>query len=172
MSGFPKVETVVIGGVLGAGLLIAMWVLKRGGIQNAAEVLTTGAIRAVDSTAAGVVGGVGAVVGLPTPSQTVTSPAQARYLIDVGGYFFASRWASAGALAQALFLDEGSGTPPPAGSPAQVALITLAPAQGTGDFARSDREAYYETSGRAGSNGQTDAGMGTGYVDAMGNYYP
>lgn len=167
MSGFPKVETVVIGGVLGAGLLIAMWVLKRGGVQNAAEVLTSGAIRVADSAAAGVVGGVGSVVGLPTPSQTVTSPAQARYLIDVGGFFFASRWSSAGALAQATLMASGSGTPPAPGSPAQLALIALAPAQGTGDFARLDRETYYDTSGRNSSNGQPD--LGGGY-DALGNW--
>lgn len=167
MSGFPKVETVVIGGVLGAGLLIAMWVLKRGGIQNAAEVLTTGAIRAADGAAAGVVGGVGSVVGLPTPSQTVTSPAQARYLIDVGGFFFASRWASAGALAQGALMTAWSGTPPPVGSPAHAALLQLQPQATTGDFARIDRADYYETSGRNGSNGQPDL---SGGYDALGNW--
>lgn len=172
MSGFPKVETVVIGGVLGAGVLIAMWVLKRGGVQNAAEVLTSGAIRVADSAAAGVVGGVGSTVGLPTPAQTVTDPKQARYMIDVAGYFFASRWASAYALARGALLPAWSGTPPPTGSPAHTALLSVQQPSSTGDFARLDRESYYETSGRAGSNGEADLGQGTGYFDAMGNYYP
>lgn len=169
MSGFPKVETIVIGGVLGAGVLIAMWVLKRGGIQNAAEVLTSGAIRAADSAAAGVVGGIGSTVGLPTPSQTVTDERQTRYLIDTGGYFFASRWSSAPALLKAALLPVGSGTPPLTGTPVHAALVALPPVGTSGDFARSDRESYYETSGLAASNGHMETANGTTYVDELGN---
>lgn len=40
----------------------------------------------------------------------------ARWLIDNAGHMKASKWSGAVAYGRALFMDAGSGTPPPAGS--------------------------------------------------------
>lgn len=106
---------IVLAGVGAAGL-VAFYIWKKGGVSNAAQALGAGAVQAADGVITGAVGQAGAAVGLPLPSQTTTDPAVARWLIDQVGHFDASKWASAGAYTRALFMDAGSGTPPPAGS--------------------------------------------------------
>lgn len=159
-----KLETVAVVGILGVGLLGALWVLKKGGVAPAAAAAGAAAVSAVGSAASGAVGAVGeAVAGLPTPSQTVTDPAQARYLIDTAGWLFASKWSGAPALLRAGLMAPGSGTPPPPGSPAAIALIEQNPGSTTGDFSRMDRAAY------------SDAGLigePTAYSDPMTGWTP
>ncbi len=69
-----------------------------------------------------VVGAAGSTVGLPTPSQTLDDPAHVRYLIDREGWYTASKWGTAWALLNAMNMPEGSGTMPPANTPAAKAL--------------------------------------------------
>lgn len=119
--------TVAVAAVAVAGVGLAVWwVSRRGGVGEAASAIGAGAVNAAVDAAGGLVsGGVGAIgqtVGLPTPAQTTTDAAVARWIIDQHGYFEASKWASAPALARAVFMDSGSGTPPPAGSAAAVGL--------------------------------------------------
>lgn len=111
----PAVPATVILAALAAGGL-AFYVWRKGGVSQAAQALGAGAVRAVDGAASGVVGAVGEVAGLPTPSQTTTDPYVARWLIDRAGYFQASLWASAPALLRAATMPAGSGRPPSAGS--------------------------------------------------------
>ena len=80
------------------------------------------AVSAVDQGVATSVGAVGAVVGLPTPSETIDDPAQVRYIADRSGWFAASKWGTALALFKASTMGEGSGTAPPMNSPAAQAL--------------------------------------------------
>lgn len=111
-----KPNTILLIAGAGAVGLAAFYVYRKGGISNAAQALGAGAVQAADGVITGAVGQAGAAVGLPTPSQTTTDPAVARWLIDQAGHFEASKWSSAPAYMKALFLPAGSGTPPPAGS--------------------------------------------------------
>lgn len=109
--------------LIGAALVgVAWYVWRKGGIVQAATAAGTAAGAAVVNTAgavaSGAVGAVGASVGLPTPDETTTDPKVARWIIDREGYFEASKWAGAPALARAMFMDAGTGTPPPANSAA------------------------------------------------------
>lgn len=105
-----------------------LYVWRMGGIAPAAAAAGAAAVNAAGAAASGAVGAVGAAAGLPTPDETTTDPAVARWLIDGYGYFEASKWSGALALARAAFMDEGSGTPPPAGS----ALAIAHPGQASG----------------------------------------
>lgn len=123
---------------VGVGL-VAFYVWKKGGIAGAASAVGAGAVNAAGGAVSGGVGAIGASVGLPTPDQTTTSPAVARWLIDNIGHGFASQWAGAMAYAKALFMEAGSGTPPTAGSDlgraaaAAIAAERNASAPDTGD---------------------------------------
>ena len=103
---------------LGAGAVLVLYVM-RNGAAGAAKGLAHGAVGiATDIAGGAVVGvldGVSEAVGIPTPEETTTNPAVARYIIDhpQGGQVDASLWASATAYVKALFMDEGTGTPPP-----------------------------------------------------------
>ncbi|KAI3416763.1 hypothetical protein GPALN_004244 [Globodera pallida] len=112
-------RTTVVLGVAGAAALAALY-LARNGAAATGESLGYSAVNLGMDFGSGVlVGGVTAAseaVGLPTPAQTTTDPAVARWIIDTAGYFEASRWASAGALLSGAMLPAYSGTPPPAGS--------------------------------------------------------
>ncbi len=123
-----KLETVAVLGVLGVGVLAAVWVWRKGGV-----------VQAVGSVASGTVGAIGATVGLPMPDETTTDASVARYLIDVRGLGFASRWAGLPALASAAFMQPGTGRPPAPGSAVHAALIASDRHMSTGDFARIDR---------------------------------
>lgn len=103
---------VAVLGLAGFGL----YVWKRGGVAAVVGDVVTGTVTAAGEVVTGTVGTAGQVVGLPTPDQTTTDPAVARWLIDNVSLFEASKWASAGALARALFMGSGSGTPPTAGT--------------------------------------------------------
>lgn len=102
---------------VGVGLAAYVW--KRGGIVQAFG-------SAAQSAAVSTVGSIGAAVGLPTPAQTTTDPAVARWIMDNVGYFEASRWSSAGAFAGAFGREQGSGSAPPAGSALARALPAAA----------------------------------------------
>lgn len=114
--------------LVGAGLFI--W--KKGGVGAAAAAVGAGAVNTAGAVVSGGVGAIGSAVGLPTPSQTTTDAKVARWIVDTYGYFEASKWAGAGALWQAMLMDEGSGTPPPAGSDLAKALPAKANAATAG----------------------------------------
>lgn len=100
----------VLAGLVVAGLA-TFYVIRKGGLGKAA-------VSAVGDITSGAVGAVGAAVGLPTPDETSTDSAVARWIIDhpFGGHFEASKWAGAPAYLAATFMATGSGTPPPAGT--------------------------------------------------------
>lgn len=102
--------------------VLALYVLKKGGINAAATSAGAAVVEAAGSAASGAVGAIGSGVGLPTPTQTTTDPQVARWLIDHHGYWTASLWSGAWALAQALTLPAGSGTPPAQGSAIAVGV--------------------------------------------------
>ena len=112
----PGNVAVIAGLVAVAGVAFFVW--RKGGLANAAQAVGAGAVDAAGAVATGAVGAAGAAVGLPTPAQTTTDAGVARWIIDhpAGGRFAASKWAGAPAFLQALFMDAGSGTPPPEGS--------------------------------------------------------
>jgi hypothetical protein len=106
---------------VGALALVGLWVWRKGPAEAGAAVVGAAA-QIADGAASAAVGGVGQVFGLPTPSQTVTEAEIGRYVIDQLGYWQASKWLSAAALARAWALPEGSGKPPPPGAPVWAAL--------------------------------------------------
>lgn len=114
--------------ITGVAIAASIYVLLKGGIGNAVSALTAGAVSTAGDVAVGVatgaVTGASDVIGIPSPSQTTTDPAVARWIIDypTGGVLKASQWASASAFAQALTLPSGSGVPPPAGSAVAAAF--------------------------------------------------
>jgi hypothetical protein len=102
--------------IVGAGLL-GWWVYRKGwkGVGRAAAAVP-GAV---------VTGGLdiaSAALGIPGPSETSTDPRVARWIVDNYGWFMASKWVGVPALVSAGSLQAGTGTPPPAGSPAYEAL--------------------------------------------------
>lgn len=129
----PALPSTLAGaGLVAAGLavaLVAFYIWQRGSVAAAAAGAGQAAGRAVVGAAGGlVVGGVSAaseVVGLPTPSDTMTDPAHVRFFIDRAGYWTASQWAGVPALVAAARMDAGTGTPPPANSPAGRYLAAL-----------------------------------------------
>jgi hypothetical protein len=107
---------------LGAGAIV-LWIIWKGGIAKAAGALTSTAAETAAQAAGGIVTGtatgVSEVIGLPTPADVTNDSRVARWVIDyptTGGYFAASEWSSAPAFAEALFLPQGSGIAPPAGT--------------------------------------------------------
>jgi len=140
-----------------AGLAFYAW--RKGGIAPAAQALGAGVVNTAGNVASGAVGAVGAAVGLPTPSETTTDPAVARWIIDNHGYMTASKWSGAPALLKASFMSEGSGTPPAPGSAAAKALG--APASGGSAFVPSN----YNTAGLGQSgSGSFDDGLSDPYA--------
>jgi hypothetical protein len=118
------VSVAVLAGALGVGL-VAFYVWKKGGVTGAAKAAGTAAVDAAVGVSSGVVGGIGSAVGLPTPDETTTDPAVSRWIIDNYGWFTATKWSGAVALARAMMMGEGSGTPPPAGSAIAEALPVI-----------------------------------------------
>lgn len=117
------VKALAIGGALAAAG-IALYVWRSGGVAGAAQSVGGAVVDAAGGFASGVVGGIGASVGLPTPSETTTDAQVARWIIDRAGYFEASKWSGAPALFEALTMDEGSGKPPAPGTPAYRRFVT------------------------------------------------
>lgn len=122
-SGVNLNSVAVLAVVVGVGA-VALYVWKKGGIANAATSAGGAAVDAAEGVAVGVVGGIGERVGLPTPDETTTDPAVARWIIDNYGQLQASKWASAWAYARAQFMSEGSGTSPVVGTPLANYLAT------------------------------------------------
>lgn len=101
-----------------AAAAVGLYVWRKGGVAQAAQAAGAAVVDTAGEVAAGTVGAVGQVVGLPTPMQTTRDEEVARWLIDNVGHMDASQWSSAGAYLAALWLPEGTGKPPPADSPA------------------------------------------------------
>jgi hypothetical protein len=108
-----RVELAIAAGVVA---LVAFYVVKRGGLVGAAQGAGAAVVNAAGAAASGAVGAIGSSVGLPTPDETTTDPAVARWLIDNAGQMAASKWASAGAYLRAQLMSAGSGTAPAPGS--------------------------------------------------------
>lgn len=106
---------------VGVLAVVGLWVWRKGPADVGAAVVG-GAAELANGAASHTVGAAGSIFGLPTPAQTVTEAEVGRYVIDALGYWQASRWLSAGALARAWALPEGSGKPPPPGAPVWAAL--------------------------------------------------
>ncbi|MFY9477178.1 MAG: hypothetical protein WAQ08_05875 [Aquabacterium sp.] len=97
---------------VGVGLYLAYKGVKAvgsvvGAVGNAAQA-------AGDGLATGV-SAIGDVFGLPSANQTISNPAQVRWIIDNVGSYQASRWGAAAAYVTALGMPAGSGSgnPPP-----------------------------------------------------------
>lgn len=73
-----------------------------------------GALHAANDATSTTVGAVGAAFGLPTPDETLSDPAQVRWIIDNAGHMAASQWGTALAWLKAEGMQAGTGTPPPA----------------------------------------------------------
>lgn len=129
---------VLLAGTVGLAV-VGLYVWKKGGLAGAAAGVGAAAVEVAGGAASGAVGAVGATVGLPTPSETVTDPAVVRWIIDQHGYWTASKWAGAPALARAWSMDSGTGKQPQSGTAAYAALVK-APA-GYGDPGRWNPDA-------------------------------
>lgn len=135
MSSAPDVPPVVALALV-AAVGVAFYVWKKGGVAQAASGAGAAIVNAAGGAASGAVGAIGSSVGLPTPDETTTDPAVARWLIDRAGYFEASKWAGAPALWNAAFLPAGSGKAP---APGTALAKAFPPVQmTTGDFTRTD----------------------------------
>lgn len=142
----------IVAGLVGLGL-VGLYVWKKGGIANAAAGVGGAVVDAAGGVASGVVGGIGESVGLPTPAQTSTDAEVSRWIIDNYGWFEASKWTGAPALARAMLMDAGTGKPPAPGTD----LAQRFPPKATptsGDFARLDRA----------SSGYGSSGEGSGLL--------
>jgi hypothetical protein len=124
--------------IVALGAVAAFYVWRKGSIGAAASSAGAAVVNAAGGVASGAVGAIGASVGLPTPDQTTTDPAVARWLIDRAGYFTASQWAGVPALLSAWSMPAGSGTPPPPGSAIAAAFPPVP--MTTGDFTRTDHD--------------------------------
>jgi len=108
--------------VMMAGAGVLLYIVYKGSVSKAIGTLATtageAAVTAAGGLVVGTVTGASNVVGLPTPAQTATDPAVARWIMDDprGGQFAASKWASFPAYAQALMMPAGSGRAPAPGS--------------------------------------------------------
>ena len=139
-----------------AGLAVAgvatFYVLKTGGLGKAA-------VTAVGDITSGAVGAIGAAVGLPTPDETTTDPAVARWIIDhpQGGQFEASKWAGASTYLAAMSMASGSGNPPPTGT-GLAARFPVLP------------QASYDESARLARRYPAPAVAEEDHYDALGNF--
>lgn len=80
------------------------------------------AAAASENAFVGSVGAIGSVVGLPTTDETLTNPAQVRWIIDNVGHYAASQWGTATAYVKATLMAEGSGNNNP---PTDWVLVRL-----------------------------------------------
>lgn len=131
-----KVAPLYIAGGVAVAAAIGLYVWRKGGVAAAASSVGAGVVNAAGGAVSGAVGAAGAAVGLPTPAQTTTDAAVARWLIDNAGHFEASKWAGAPAYIKALMMEPGSGTPPQPGTPAAAefaSLMRASAAPNTGD---------------------------------------
>jgi len=114
--------------VLLAAVAVGAFLLWKGVKAAGGAVVDTAAAAAGGAAhaAVGIVGAVGAAVGLPTPSQTIDDPLVVRWICDHVGSFTASKWGTADAFMAAMWLPEGAGDryPPDA---ATLAALGVAP---------------------------------------------
>ncbi len=128
-------KTLMLGGGAALAVLVlgALWIKSRGGVEGAAQAVGEAAVDAAAGVATGAVSGASKVVGLPTPSETVTDARQARWIIDNVGTLQASKWASAPALLRAIALPAGSGVRPGTNTAAGRAFAYVITVTDTGD---------------------------------------
>lgn len=112
-----RIPVWLILGTAAAGAF-GLYAWRKGGTAQAAQAVGAAVVDTAGDVVAGGVGAVGEAVGLPTPVQTTRESAVARWLIDNVGHMSASLWSSAPAYLAALWMPEGTGTPPPPDSPA------------------------------------------------------
>ena len=100
-----------------AGAVVLAFVAVKG-LKGAAAAAGSAVVDAATGAVVGVVDATGQTVGLPKLSDITTDAGVARWIIDnpAGGQLSASKWSSAGAYWDAQFMDEGTGTAPPADS--------------------------------------------------------
>ncbi|MGM9480300.1 hypothetical protein ACS5PN_03810 [Roseateles sp. NT4] len=99
-------------GVLAVGA-IGLMAWSKGGLGNLAKSAAGSAVDAAGGAVSGAVGAISTGVGIPTPDETTTDPAVARWVIDRAGYWEASKWCGVPALLSAMTMEVGSGKPPP-----------------------------------------------------------
>ncbi|MBP6899527.1 MAG: hypothetical protein KBC73_05530 [Burkholderiaceae bacterium] len=133
---------------LAAAAAVGLYVWRKGGVQQAAAGAGAAVVEAAGGAASGAVGAVGAAVGLPTPSDTTTDAAVARWIIDNRGYFEASKWAGVPALVKAMTLDSSEGRAPDPASAAGKALGVGTPPQAAGQTASATQPAGWDYSGK------------------------
>lgn len=96
--------------MVGAGAAVLLLILYNARQVAGAAADAVGAVAGgVNTVATGIVGGIGAAVGLPTPDQTISDPAVVRYILDTQGWFEASKQGTAMAFFEALGMAPGSG---------------------------------------------------------------
>ncbi|MCV2361658.1 hypothetical protein LNV08_22055 [Paucibacter sp. TC2R-5] len=164
-----KLESIKFLVILGAAGAAGLYIWQRGGIAQAAAgagaAMGGAVVDAAGGAVTGVVTGASQAVGIPTPAQTTTDAAVARWIIDNAGYWEASKWCGLPALLKGAAMDAGTGSPPPAQSAAGREFLNRAPPQASYD--ETDRlakrypspsQSQYETGGRY-------AGSGSGAAD-------
>jgi len=164
-----EASTVKAAVIIGGAAAIGLFIWKRGGVAQAAasagEAIGGAVIDLGGGAVTGVVGGVSSAVGLPTPSETTTEAAVARWIIDNFGYWEASKWCGVPALVKGAAMDAGTGRAPPSDSAAgRYFLPKLTPQASYDETERLAKRYpapsanYYETAGRY-------AGSGSGSAD-------
>lgn len=100
--------------VLLIGAAVVAYVAYKG-VRGVATEIPKILYDAAGNVIVGVTDATGQAVGLPPLADITIDAGVARWIWDnpAGGWFAASKWSSAGALWDAGFMDEGSGTPPP-----------------------------------------------------------
>lgn len=171
-----KVAPLYIAGGVAVVAALGLYAWRKGGVAAAASSVGAGVVNAAGGAVSGAVGAVGASVGLPTPTQTTTDATVARWLIDNAGHFEASKWAGAPAYLKALLMEPGTGTPPPAGTPAaqEFASLIRSPASaGTVDETARLAARYPAPANRSAGSvfdgvGSFSDGATSGYFDLLG----
>lgn len=93
--------------LIGAGVMAALLlylIKKPGAAASAGQAVGEAAVDAVEGVATGVVGGIGGIVGLPSPSETITDAEQCRLYLNEHGYWAASAACSAPAFIEATVM--------------------------------------------------------------------
>ena len=97
-------EIMVLG--LGAVAIVAVGYISSKGVasvaSDAGQAAGQAVVAAANGVAVGAVTGVSEGLGIPTPSETITDPAQCKAYIDANGYWSGFAQCSAPAFAKAL----------------------------------------------------------------------
>ncbi len=113
LGNMPHAEVILYGAAAVAGLYLLVQLVGTvkkvaGAAGDAAATVGSGA----NTVVTGVASGLGSIVGLPTPGETIDDPKQVRWIMDNVGHLEASTHGTASAWIKALSLAHGSGTRP------------------------------------------------------------